>query len=143
MSFVNQFTVGFTDSMFDFGIMLNFLSPFTILNDFVSSFNDFIRTYTTALEYNLLWIAYEALIIVGFYFWAVNVFKKRKGEDSEQVSNDFFTYPLVVNLSSVLDVYKRQLLKYGECFMRIIQSLLMVCWELCSLLLLLFYSVPF
>ncbi|PXX75828.1 ABC transporter permease [Dielma fastidiosa] len=102
MSFVNQFTVGFTDSMFDFGIMLNFLSPFTILNDFVSSFNDFIRTYTTALEYNLLWIAYEALIIVGFYFWAVNVFKKRKGEDSEQVSNDFFTYPLVVNLSSVL-----------------------------------------
>ena len=41
------------------------------------------------------------------------------------------------------DVYKRQLLKYGECFMRIIQSLLMVCWELCSLLLLLFYSVPF
>lgn len=38
---------------------------------------------------------------VGFYFAGLRTFRKRKGEDSQQISRDFFTYPLMVNIATV------------------------------------------
>lgn len=101
MSLFNRFTIGFTESMFNLSSLFDFLCPLTVLNNFINAVNNY--TYRFAgFEYNILWLVYEGAIAIGFYVWAAQVFKKRKGEDSEQVSKDFFTYPFVVNLTSII-----------------------------------------
>lgn len=100
-SFLNRFTIGFTESMFSLSLLFDFLCPLIVLNNFINAINNYVYRFTM-FEYNSLWIVYEAAIAVGFYVWAAHVFKKRKGEDSEQVSKDFFTYPFVVNLTSII-----------------------------------------
>lgn len=101
MSFVDQFTVGYSVNMFDLSKYFPYLCPLSVLDQFIGAFNRYARAYE-ALDFNIMWFVYEAVIAVGFYIWSAAVFKKRKGEGSEQVSNDFFTYPLVVNLTSVI-----------------------------------------
>lgn len=64
---------------------------------------------------------------VGFYFAGLRTFKKRKGEDSQQISRDFFTYPLMVNVATVLLISSIYITNcsWGQIFMYLMITFLL------------------
>lgn len=105
MSFDSMFVVGYSEHLIKFWKWFDFVSPLTVLIRLSNASYYLEQVYTNNFNFNFLWILYEFIIFIGFYLWAVSVYKKRKGEASEQISNDFFTYPLLVNCLSVALVF--------------------------------------
>lgn len=105
MSFDSMFVVGYSEHLIEFWKWFDFVSPLTVLIRLSNASYALERIYTTDFNFNFLWIIYEAVIATGFYILGLSVFKKRKGEDSEQVTKDFFTYPLLLNLISIALVF--------------------------------------
>lgn len=96
--FIARFTVGYTAVYWDYSRLFDYFSPFTVMIRLMNYSLDKI----TLKDIGIFWLFYEMAMIVIFYIWSMKTFEKRQGEDSEQRSNDFFAYPLVVNLASVL-----------------------------------------
>lgn len=104
-SFDSMFVVGYSEHLIEFWKWFDFVSPLTVLIRLSNASYYLEQVYTNNFNFNFLWILYEFIIFIGFYLWAVSVYKKRKGEASEQISDDFFTYPLLVNCLSVALVF--------------------------------------
>ncbi len=92
--------VGFTVGLVDFDFVLALTSPLYLLVNLTERFGYACRS--GIMEMNWFHTLYALFILIAGYRWGASIYQKRRGEDSEQITRDFFTYPLIVNVSSVI-----------------------------------------
>ncbi len=92
--------VGFTVGLVDFDFVLALTSPLYLLVNLIERFGYACRSGVMKMDW--FHTLYALFILIAGYCWGVSIYQKRRGEDSEQITRDFFTYPLIVNVSSVI-----------------------------------------
>lgn len=78
-------------------VILDLFSPVWVSSSMV--FND--QNFGMFNNDGILWILFHFLMVGVFAYLAFQVFKKRKGEDAEQITNNFWTYPFLIHVASI------------------------------------------
>ena len=74
---------------------IEYVAPINLLSTYLSYIRNYV--FDTMFYFKII---YSVIIVITFYFLARYTFIKRKGEDSEQISTNRFTYPVVINVLS-------------------------------------------
>lgn len=84
-------------------IVLNLLNPYTTLVRLQSLINISFtpELYLDFSDYPFIYLIYYLIIGVLAYVGASRQFKKKKGEDAEQLTTSFITYPLFINVGMI------------------------------------------
>ena len=94
--------------MFDAGSIIDrcfrLLSPYLGFTEIAHGID--VLTYYSDLNVNFgyinwMYVVYYFVIGFVFYFLSKKVFKKKKGENAEQLTNAFVTYPLMINVGII------------------------------------------
>ena len=83
-------------------VLLKLLSPYVGFINLGSAFSNFFGMVYLDFD-NILWgyIFYYLVLGVVFYLLARKTFKKKKGENAEQLTKAFVTYPLMINIGII------------------------------------------
>lgn len=80
--------------------ILYFVSPLSLLAQTISYFSFNFATYS-ANSVNWFFCIYSIAMFIGFTYLAQKAFLTKKGEDAEQITTHFLTYPLIMNVLSI------------------------------------------
>lgn len=89
------------------GGILNDIDYFTIarvMSPYYRSFEFFVEYYSQRDVFNFLLFfktLYNLAFLTVFTWLGLKTFQKRKGEDAEQITNSFITYPFLIHIASI------------------------------------------